>query len=192
MSSEINFDGLMNRLRAGENDAARLVFDRYSRRLIALAQAHFGAMLARKADPEDVVQSAYKSFFIRHRDGGLDVEDWDGLWRMLTVITLRKVADRAEYFQAARRDASREATAGDDPTLAALDREPQPEEAAVFAETVERLFRDAADDERPILELSLQGYSAPEISEHLNRPERTIRRLRERVRKRLERMQAAG
>jgi RNA polymerase sigma-70 factor (ECF subfamily) len=188
MHSELNFDGLMDRLRAGENDAARLVFERYSRRLIALAQAHFGAMLARKADPEDVVQSAYKSFFIRHRDGGLDVEDWDALWRMLTIITLRKVADRAEYFQAARRDANREAAAGDD--LAALDREPRPEEAALFAETVERLFRDATEDERPILELSLQGYSGPEISERLNRPERTIRRLRERVRKRLERMQA--
>jgi RNA polymerase sigma-70 factor (ECF subfamily) len=45
-------------------------------------------------------------------------------------------------------------------------------------------------DERAVLELSLQGYTATEISERLGRAERSVRRLRERVRKRLERMQA--
>jgi RNA polymerase sigma-70 factor (ECF subfamily) len=35
----------------------------------------------------------------------------------------------------------------------------------------------------------LQGYSTQEISEHLGMPERSVRRLRERVRKRLERLQ---
>jgi RNA polymerase sigma-70 factor (ECF subfamily) len=170
------------------------VFERFAGRLIALTRRQFNQLLARKVDPEDVVQSAFKSFFIRHREGKLEVGDGGGLWNLLTLITLRKCADRVEYFRADRRDAGREATGpagGDrpDPGLTALDREPRPDEAVILAETVEHLFRDVSAHERPILELSLQGYSAPEISAKLGRAERSVRRLRERIRKRLERLQ---
>ena len=41
-------------------------------------------------------------------------------------------------------------------------------------------------DERPIVELSLQGFTTREISERLDRSERTVRRVRERIRLRLE------
>jgi RNA polymerase sigma-70 factor (ECF subfamily) len=190
------FARLMNRLRSGEDEAAREVFERFAGRLVALARSRFNQLLARKVDPEDVVQSVFKSFFVRHRQGKLDVGDRGGLWNLLTLITLRKCADRAEYFLADRRDAAREATGadgGDAPEawLVALDREPRPEEAVILAETVEHLFRDISAHERPILELSLQGYTAPEISVQLGRAERTVRRLREHIRKRLERLRDA-
>jgi RNA polymerase sigma-70 factor (ECF subfamily) len=186
----------MDRLRSGEDGAAREVFSRFAARLAGLARRHLDARLAVKVDPEDVVQSAYKSFFLRQREGGLEVGDWDGLWGLLTVITLRKCADRAAYYRAEKRDVAREAAPGpadSAPRAAelALDREPLPDEAAVLAETVESLFRSIGDpDERAILEMSLQGHSAAEISERLGRAERSVRRLRERVRKKLERMQA--
>jgi RNA polymerase sigma-70 factor (ECF subfamily) len=190
MSADDAFRGLMARLKSGEDAAAREVFDRFAGRLIALARRRFNRTLARKVDPEDVVQSAFKSFFVRHRAGGVEVGDRAGLWNLLTLITLRKCADRAEFFRADRRNAAREA-AGVDPGLAALDREPRPEEAVFLAETLEQVFRDVDAHERPILELSLQGYTAPEISALLGRAERSVRRLRERVRKRLERLNEA-
>jgi RNA polymerase sigma-70 factor (ECF subfamily) len=188
------FFRLMARLRSGEDVAAREVFERFAGRLVAMARGRFNRLLSRKVDPEDVVQSAFKSFFVRHRAGKLAVGGWDGLWNLLALITLRKCADRAEYFLADRRDACRETTgpaAEDEPAawLAALDREPRPEEAVILAETVEHLFRDVSVHEQPILELSLQGYTAPEISARLGRAERSVRRLRERIRKRLERLQ---
>ena len=69
-----------------------------------------------------------------------------------------------------------------------MDREPAPEEALMLSETVEELFRSIDDpDERSILELSLQGYSTLEISETTGRAERSVRRLRERIRNHLER-----
>jgi len=197
MSSHASFAELMGRLRAGEDAAARAVFEQYARRLVGLARKHLDTRLAAKVDPEDVVQSAYKSFFVRHREGLLEVGSWDGLWGILTLITLRKCADRAAYYRAEKRDYTREAAAGADPEDApplidlALDREPSPQEALVLAETVEALFRDLDDDERAILELSLQGLSTTEISERLDRAERSVRRLRERLRKRLERMREA-
>src|SRR5829696_10081418 len=169
MAETESFPRLMARLRSGEDAAAREVFERFAGRLVALTRGRFNRLLARKVDPEDVVQSAFKSFFVRHRAGKLDVGDCDGLWSLLTLIALRKCADRAEYFLADRRDAARERTGpaggdGSDAWLAALDRQPRPEEAVILAETVEHLLRDVGAHERPVLELSLQGYTAPEIS----------------------------
>lgn len=196
MSANDSVATLMDRLRTGEDAAAREVFVRFAARLAGLARRHLDGRLAVKVDPEDVVQSAYKSFFLRQREGDLDVGSWDGLWGVLTVITLRKCADRAAYYRAEKRDVARETRANTESTPAvydlALDREPNPEEAAALAETVEALFRSIEDaDERAILELSLQGHTATEISEQLGRAERSVRRLRERVRKRLERMREA-
>lgn len=197
MSENDSFAVLMVRLRSGEDSAAREVFVRFASRLAGLARRHLDARLAVKVDPEDVVQSAYKSFFLRQREGGLDVGTWDGLWGLLTMITLRKCADRAAYYRADKRDVGRETATGNPEDSApavvdlALDREPLPDEAAALAETVESLFRAIDDpDERAILELSLQGHTATEISERLGRAERSVRRLREHIRKRLERMQS--
>lgn len=196
MSNDASFADLMGRLRSGEDDAARELFVRFARRLVGLARGHLDGRLIAKVDPEDVVQSAYKSFFVRHRQGDLEVGSWDGLWGLLTLITLRKCADRAAYYGAGKRDLSKEAAAAATDSAPgawqlAVDRDPRPDEAAALAEAVEALFRSLDDpDERGVLELSLQGYTATEISQALGRAERSVRRLRERVRKRLERMQA--
>jgi RNA polymerase sigma-70 factor (ECF subfamily) len=196
MSGNDSFALLMVRLRSGEDGAAREVFLRFAARLVGLARRHLDARLAVKFDPEDVVQSAYKSFFMRQREGELDVGTWDGLWGLLTMITLRKCADRAAYYHTDKRNVTRETIVSNEDSAPgivnlAFDREPQPDEAAVLAETVEALFRSIDDpDERAILELSLQGHTASEISEQLGRAERSVRRLREHIRKRLERMQS--
>jgi RNA polymerase sigma-70 factor (ECF subfamily) len=68
-------------------------------------------------------------------------------------------------------------------------REPTPFEAAVLSETVEQLLSRLDQEEQPILEMSLQGYTTREISERVGRAERTVRLLREGIRRRLERMQ---
>jgi RNA polymerase sigma-70 factor (ECF subfamily) len=197
MAAQDSFTDVMNRLRAGEDAAAFAVFERFARQLHALARRHLDSTLRRKVDPDDVVQSAYKSFFLSYEAGKLQVSDWNNLWGLLTLITLRKCADRAEYYRAERRDPSREAAqpVGEEGAAAwcqAIDREPTPVEATLLAETVERLLEGLDADERPIVELSLQGHTTREISEQTGQPERTVRRLRERVRHRLERMQREG
>jgi RNA polymerase sigma-70 factor (ECF subfamily) len=55
-----------------------------------------------------------------------------------------------------------------------------------LAETVAELLQQLNGDERKIVELSLQGFSTQEISEQTGRAERSVRRLREHVRKQLE------
>jgi RNA polymerase sigma-70 factor (ECF subfamily) len=188
-----SFAEFLNRLQAGDDSAARELFQRFARQLIALARGRFGGGLRYKVDPEDVVQSAYKSFFARYGDGNLEAVNWDSLWGLLTLITVRKCAERAAYYRAQCRDAAREVSAPAAEERALLPepfgREPTPLEAAELSETVDQLFAALDEDERPVLELSLQGYTTREISERLGRAERTVRLLRELVRKRLQRMQ---
>src|SRR5687768_17397928 len=92
------------RPKLSSDEAARELFARFTGRLIGLARTHLAGRLRHKVDPEDVVQSAYKSFFVRYGEETLAGEGWDGLWGLLTIITVRKCADRARYHGADRRD----------------------------------------------------------------------------------------
>jgi RNA polymerase sigma-70 factor (ECF subfamily) len=188
-----SFADFLARLQAHDDTAAQELFERFACQLIALARSRFSTELEHKVDPESVVHAAYKSFFQRFDEGKFKVGGWDSLWGLLTVITVSKCAQRVAYYRAECRDPAREVSAP--PTEAGeswrepLGREPTPLEAAELTETLEQLFAAMGEEDRPVLELSLQGYTTQEISERLGRAERTVRRLRETVRHRLERMQ---
>src|SRR5262245_45493199 len=187
-----SFADFLNQMKTGDDDAARRLLERFAGQLVALARRRVDGRLKHKVDPEDVVQSAYKSFFFRYSEGKIDIGNWNGLWGLLTIITVRKCLERVAYHRAEKRDAAREVSASQRqpaPSLEMLSREPTPAEAIELTETVDRLLEGLAEHERVVVEMSLQGYSTREISKRLNRAERTIRLLRERVRNRLERMQ---
>ena len=195
MSPDPTFDDLMARLRAGDQDAAAQVFQRFGQRLIALARSRLDKHIGPKVDPEDVLQSVFQSFFARHVSGQFELADWNGLWGLLTVITIRKCRRQYERFQTDRRDVHREIQTpfsaskwGAD--CQAVARDPTPSEAAMLAETVEQLMRNLEERERRMLALRLQGYKIPEISESVGRTERTVRRVLDRVKRHLERMRA--
>lgn len=186
---------LVRRLRQGDDTLANELFARFARRLIGLARIHLDARMRQKVDPEDVVQSVYKSFFRRLDAKEIDVSNWDSLWSLLTVMTLRKCARQAEQFHAAKRDARREidlgsSDSGADAWKQVADREPTPDEAILLTEAIEQTMSDFDPEDRAVVVLSLQGYTVREISSQLNRADRTVRRLRERVRQRLEQMVA--
>ncbi len=200
MSDDSSFDDLMNRLRAGDNEAANRIFELYAQRLIALARTRLDALTRRKVDPEDVLQSVFKSFFLRHANGKFDLANWDSLWGMLVVITLRKCGRNVKYFHAARRAVQREIEAqpapdDSDPGWEAVAHEPTPDEAAMLAETVQDLMKTLDERERQVVTLRLQGYSTREISAQVGRTERTVHRLMAQATRKLDRLrsqQASG
>src|SRR5262249_7517072 len=108
-------------------------------------------------------------------------------WGLLVVITLRKCGKRRDYLRARRRDpkhrAADRAVAGE-----AVDRDPTPPEGVMLADLVQRLLEGLDPTERGIMELTLEGYTAREVSERLGRSERSVWRVREGVRERLRRL----
>lgn len=193
MSEDYPFAEVMQRLRAGDQDAATHVFRRFADRLICLARGRLDPIIRAKVDPEDVMQSVFRSFFLRHAEGQFQLENWDNLWGMLVVLTVRKCGRRIGYFQAACRDVQRErppriSIADTDLNWELMSNEPTPAEAAMLTETVEQVMRRLDGRERQILALRLQGFTIPEISAQLGRAERTVERVLERVRRWLQRM----
>ncbi|WP_435010875.1 RNA polymerase sigma factor [Tundrisphaera lichenicola] len=179
-----SFPDLMALVQAGDEGATREVHDRCSDRLIRLAKARLGHSIAGKEDPEDVVQSVYRSFFRRFGEGSFQVEDWSAVWALLAKIAGHKCSNRRKYYLANRRDSRLEKTM-DSCDLASP--EPNAEQAVMLSETVERLLGDLDEPDRSIVLLSLQGYSTVEIASIVSRSERTVQRVREWVRLQLER-----
>jgi RNA polymerase sigma-70 factor (ECF subfamily) len=196
MSVDPSFDEVLGQLRAGDPEAARQVFQRFAGRLIGLAHERLDRLVRPKVDPEDVVQSAFKSFFTGYAEGRFDLGDWDGLWGLLVVITVRKCGREVKRFHGPHHDVRREAAAPASGEAAAgwdaLAREPTPAEAAMLAETVAQFLRELEPRERRIFELRLQGYTVPEISAQVGRTEYTVEGVLRKIRKRLRRLQDGG
>ncbi|MDA1052841.1 MAG: sigma-70 family RNA polymerase sigma factor [Planctomycetota bacterium] len=188
-----SFVKVIDRLNDGDEDAAAEVFNRFASRLIGLARTRMNSQVKRHVDPEDVVQSAFRSFFVRQREGRFELAEWDNLWGLLIRLTLRKCGRRVANLQAACRDVRRD-VAPPSPTDSmhaaweAATREPTPVEAALLSETVEQLMQGLEERERSIVTLRLQGYEFNEISEQVGRSERTVYRVMGQVRERLERL----
>jgi RNA polymerase sigma-70 factor (ECF subfamily) len=172
---------LLEQWRAGDQEAAGELFRRYANRLIALARSRLSPRLAQRIDPEDVVQSAYRSFFIGARNGQYDLERGGDLWRLLVAITLHKLHDQAKHHRAGKRDLHAESANG-----TATAREPSPVEALTLVDQLEQVMRRLEPKQRHMLELRLQGYTFEEIAAEVRLSRRTVCRTLERVKQWLE------
>lgn len=181
----MNSQQLLQMYQAGQSAAATAIFDRYVARLIALARSRIGAKLQRRVDPEDIVQSAYRSFFVHAREGEYQLNEAGDLWRLLASITLHKLYGQIEKHTAAKRSIDYEA-----PTDMAVNTttvpEPAPEEVVAIVEELRLVIRELPPEERLVLTASLQGQSNSEISRSLDKSERTVRRLLANARQKIE------
>jgi RNA polymerase sigma factor (sigma-70 family) len=161
------------------DDTDRVLFERYVTRLTALARSRLSPALRRRLDPEDLVMSAFRSFFVGVRAGKWD-RDGD-LWSLLAMITLRKAARQARRHRASQRSIHRESSAPDDWQVA--DRGgPSAEEALVLTEQIESLIEATTGLDREILLLQLRGEEAESIAKSLEVSPRTVRRSLQRIR----------
>jgi RNA polymerase sigma factor (sigma-70 family) len=169
---------LLQRLTAGDEAAAVEIFDRYVERLTHLARSRLATKLASRVDPEDIVMSAYRSFFIAARDGRFRLGHSDDLWRLLVEVTLHKLYHAAHRHLADRRSVNREqrATGASSDFFQFASREPTPDEALAAADELTAILQQLGQRDRQVLELRLQGHEYEEIADRLNCSERTVRR----------------
>ncbi|MBW3598946.1 MAG: LuxR family transcriptional regulator [Planctomycetes bacterium] len=176
---------LVDQYRRGDPDAAGALFARYVGRLTSLAHSRLSSKLARRIDAEDIVQSAYRSFFLRARDGQYTLQQSGDLWRLLAVITMNKLRRKVEHHTAGKRQVDQEQndSGADGRQLYhdAITREPSPAETLAVLEEVDLLTRGLTDVQKRMVELRLQGYLIEEIAEEVARSERTVRRVLDKV-----------
>jgi RNA polymerase sigma-70 factor (ECF subfamily) len=185
MAEPAEDNSLVSKFRKGDQDAARQIVDRYLDRLLTLARRRISQRLASRVDPEDIVQSVFRTFFGRVKDGQFVFADQDDLCKLLMRITLHKTLRQVAYHKAAKRDPNMETPHGEhhhEQLMALYDEEPTQEATVAFLDQLEHFLGQLRPQEREILEMRLQGHSNEEIASKLGIYDRKIRRVVEHVR----------
>lgn len=105
MSSPGSVSHWISALKDGDSAAAQQLWERYYRRLVALARKKLQFRHCPAADEEDVVQNAFHSFFHAVAQGRFpQLDDRDSLWRLLVVITANKALQQLRHEHRQKRD----------------------------------------------------------------------------------------
>lgn len=176
---------LIERVAAGDRAALEELLRDHLPRLKVWIRLRQGRVLSAQESASDVAQSICRDLLLNLGQFRYPGEGAFRAWLYATAA--RKIADRAEYWRAARRDPDRlmpsvadesEATqeAG---AIEAFRSVCSPSEAAIGAETmaaIERAFARLSEPNREIVLLSrLAGLSHAEIGERLEIPPATAR-----------------
>lgn len=159
--------------------ASSAFFRAYSPRLRAFLEPRISPNLRRRFDADDVLSSAFRSFFLRPRNETDRADDWNP-WPLLMEITIHKLARQVRRHQAASRAVVREQGQPDQITAENL-----PGDLAELAEIQHSVEAALAAQERKAWRLRLEGYEILEIAEQLFVNERTVRRYLSQAKRRL-------
>lgn len=175
---------LLRRFQAGQQDAATELYMRYARRLQALARKQTGQHLATRFDPEDVVQSVFRTFFRRAADGCYEAPVGEELWQLLLVLALNKIRTLAVHHRAQKRDAGR--TIGVD---AVGEVAGASGDDAVAYNTMKMVVDELVDSlpapQDEIIRMRIEGHEVADIAQAVGRSKRTVERTLQQFRTRL-------
>ena len=178
----------LRRIQAGDDGAARELLSRYEAEVRLVVRRQLPRLLRSRFDSLDFLQSVWGSFFRRMRTAPTEFEDSRHLVAFLARAAKNKVID--EY----RRAASRKHNMHREEPLWLDGRRPRdvpdpidsPSEVAEGHEVLVRLCELMPVGRRTILELKAQGLSSKDIGEKLGISERTVQRVLEELRRRME------
>jgi RNA polymerase sigma-70 factor (ECF subfamily) len=186
--AEASDQSLLLDFRAGDLEAATQLYERYARRLGALAQKRIPAILSRQLDPDDIVQSVFRSFFRSVRAGAFVVPEGSDLWPLLLVIALNKIRAHGVFHTAAKRDIRRTQAIQSASIAAAVEAlhsaSPEPFLRAIANDLIEALPPRL----REVVQLRLEGYQVDQIANRISRTKRSVERLLHECRERLDAM----
>lgn len=165
---------LLVRFQTGESNAATELYKRYADRLLNLASARLTPDLKRRLDPEDIVQSVFRTFFRRAALGQYEVPNGEDIWKLFLVIGLNKIRKVAIHHHAAKRDL-RMTTGGEVAEQAGCD----DGDIALTAlrMTIDELLAPLPRSYREIVELRIEQHEVAEIAARTNRSKRSVERI---------------
>ena len=187
--SQGSITGWIADLKQGDVTATNGLWERYFTRMVELARTRLRASRGRDAgsDEEDAALSAFDSLCTGSARGRFpQLGDREDLWRLLVVITTRKVMAQTRGQLREKRggglvrpaaDLAESCPDEDDILARAVGSEPTPEFAAMVAEEYRRLLERLDDDVlRKVAVLRMEGHTSDEIAGQLGCARRTVAR----------------
>ncbi len=169
MSDEERFSALIQRLRAGEPEAAEELVQLYESEIrleVRLRLRMKDARLHRLFDSVDIVQSVLGSFFVRVALGQYELDDPARLRGLLIEMARRKLAEAARTQHRARRDVRRvqgtPIEAGE-----VTDRSPDPGRVAEARDLLQEVNDRLTEEERTLANMRSQGHGWAAIANSL-------------------------
>jgi RNA polymerase sigma factor (sigma-70 family) len=171
-----SFAELVQRVRAGDPDAAADLVRRYEPAIRRVVRVRLGSgRLAALFDSMDVCQSVLGSFFLRAAAGQYSIDTPEDLLKLLTAMTRNKLAFQVRKQRAQKRDVAR-----DLPGEFVQDRVAAggatPSRQAEARELLQELGRRLTPDERMLVELRNQGHDWNAIADRLSGSAEALRK----------------
>ena len=189
----------VEQLKAGDQQAAQMIWERYVKQLLERARRKLGGTPRRAADEDDVVQSAFMNLFRGVQEGRFPkLNDRQDLWQLLVLLTDRRVTDQLRRAGARRRvEVGESQIAGPQESQSAqvgvaliAAQEPTPDFAVQVAEEYERLLSSLGDVTlRQVAQWKMEGYTNDEIAQRLGRSTRSVERKLDLIRRRWQEVQ---
>jgi RNA polymerase sigma factor (sigma-70 family) len=167
MSESTAFPDFIRRIRAGDDQAARELVERYEPVIRCEVRLRLrDPRLYSRFDWTDICQSVMVSFFVRAAAGQYDLEQPDQLLRLLVIMTRHKLANQQRRHRAEMRDCRR-LSACDPAYLDGATASPSPSRLVVGRELLAEVNRRLSKDERLLAALRADGCEWTEIAARL-------------------------
>jgi len=177
-------ESLVRRFQSGQSEAADALFLRYADRLRAIARASMSPGLAARVESDDIVQSVFRRFFRAASAGRYRMPTGQDLGSLLVAIMRNRLKSEEVFHRAAKRDLR--ATVGGE----ALDRVAAPPRggAADVGESLAmgEILACLPQQHRDVVSQRLDGFEVAEIAERMGRSKRTVERILQEARSRLQ------
>ncbi|NND99428.1 MAG: protein kinase [Pirellulaceae bacterium] len=165
---------LIQSAKQGNPLAQHDLHDRYCKRLLRLIRARIRNSLQSRFDAEDVVNSAFRSFFSGLSNDRLTVPPSGDLWPLLAQISIHKLHRRTKHHRRRRRDADIEESSNAD--LAVQPSRNDPDAAMIIGDELAWLQPKLSPHGTEIINRILDGWTHPQIAQQLGCSARTVRR----------------
>ncbi len=168
-------------LQAGDSAAAQELWERYFRRLVGLARSKLQGSPRRGANEQDVALSVIDTFCRNVQQGRFpQLADREDLWRLLVLLTARKVSRLRRDEGRLKRGGGMQPQAAGSAAICieeVLSREPTPEFAAEVTENCQRLLASLGDAQlEEVARCKMEGYTTEEIAHRLNCSSLSVKR----------------
>ena len=189
--SNVDFVDLMARVRAHDREAVAMLLERFEADVRLMVRVRLPRALRNQFDSMDFVQAVWQSVLVRKGDDVGDFTDPGQFRGFLATVARNKVYEehrrrstlkydlgREErlYVRKGEREVPREVRAAD----------PTPSETVQAGERLGQLIQGRTDHEVQVIQLRRQGMTFEEIARKLGKDERSIRRVIDDIRRRME------